>query len=255
MQGGCPCGATRYQLNLPPIIVHCCHCFDCQRQLGSAFALNAVVESSAITLLSPAPASVPTSHGDPTPSLCCLLPSYARLTNADPVPVVEAPPPGEEEKPATRLDLSTIPSSSKVGVTLAQCPVCHIGLWNHYADIGSHAVYLRVGTLDAPWEIDPDVHVFTASRRRFIHIDDGKPQFEEYYDAPRAIHCREEVLPRLRVLEESGDVIRYRREIREILSNVEDLRETELREADAELREAEVELSEAGLRDSDLRDA
>ena len=46
MEGGCDCGAVRYRMQMPPMIVHCCHCRWCQRETGSAFALNAVIESS-----------------------------------------------------------------------------------------------------------------------------------------------------------------------------------------------------------------
>jgi hypothetical protein len=45
-EGGCTCRKVRYRFDVLPIIVHCCHCRWCQRQTGSAFALNAVVERS-----------------------------------------------------------------------------------------------------------------------------------------------------------------------------------------------------------------
>src|SRR5260370_24713374 len=40
LEGGCACGAVRYRLTAPPLIVHACHCRDCQKQSGSAFVLN-----------------------------------------------------------------------------------------------------------------------------------------------------------------------------------------------------------------------
>ena len=46
MQGGCDCGGVRYRMNATPIIVHCCHCRWCQRETGSGFVINAVVETS-----------------------------------------------------------------------------------------------------------------------------------------------------------------------------------------------------------------
>jgi hypothetical protein len=49
--GGCFCGAVRYRLETPPMFVHCCHCTDCQKQTGSAFAINAIIETDRITLL------------------------------------------------------------------------------------------------------------------------------------------------------------------------------------------------------------
>ena len=43
-QGGCACGKTRYRLTASPLIVHACHCRDCQRLSGSAFAVNLWIE-------------------------------------------------------------------------------------------------------------------------------------------------------------------------------------------------------------------
>lgn len=66
-EGGCACGAVRYRLESDPLIVHCCHCLDCQRQTGSAFVLNALIEGDRVTLLSgaPEPVAVPTDSGRP----------------------------------------------------------------------------------------------------------------------------------------------------------------------------------------------
>lgn len=43
-EGGCACGAVRYRLSAPPLIVNCCHCRDCQRLTGSAFVVNIWIE-------------------------------------------------------------------------------------------------------------------------------------------------------------------------------------------------------------------
>lgn len=56
--GGCTCSAVRYRMNRPPLLVHCCHCSWCQRETGTAFALNALVETDAIDLLGVAPEMV-----------------------------------------------------------------------------------------------------------------------------------------------------------------------------------------------------
>lgn len=45
MKGRCTCGAVRYQMTAAPIITHCCHCSWCQRETGTAFALNALIET------------------------------------------------------------------------------------------------------------------------------------------------------------------------------------------------------------------
>jgi len=51
-QGGCACGDVRYQLASSPLFVHACHCTLCQRQSGSAFALNAMIEADRVVLIS-----------------------------------------------------------------------------------------------------------------------------------------------------------------------------------------------------------
>ena len=67
LDGGCFCGAVRYRLNSAPMFVHCCHCRDCQRQSGSAFVLNALIETDRIALLAGTPqvGTVPTDSGHP----------------------------------------------------------------------------------------------------------------------------------------------------------------------------------------------
>ena len=65
--GHCACGAVRFRLTSRPMFVHCCHCHDCQRQTGSAFVLNALIETDRIEILSgaPEPVPVPTDSGRP----------------------------------------------------------------------------------------------------------------------------------------------------------------------------------------------
>jgi hypothetical protein len=65
MEGGCACGAVRYRLTSEPMIVHCCHCLNCQRQTGSAFVINALIESDRVELLAgePVPVDAPRDDG------------------------------------------------------------------------------------------------------------------------------------------------------------------------------------------------
>jgi hypothetical protein len=49
--GGCACGYVRYRVKSEPLVVHCCHCTWCQRQNGSAFAVNALIEADRVDLL------------------------------------------------------------------------------------------------------------------------------------------------------------------------------------------------------------
>ena len=58
--GGCDCRAVRYRLTATPLFVHCCHCRWCQRETGSAFALNAMIETEQVQLLAGEPERVPT---------------------------------------------------------------------------------------------------------------------------------------------------------------------------------------------------
>jgi hypothetical protein len=59
-EGGCTCRAVRYRLQARPLIVHCCHCRWCQRETGTAFALNALIESDRLVVLSGHPEPLPT---------------------------------------------------------------------------------------------------------------------------------------------------------------------------------------------------
>ena len=66
-EGGCACGALRYRLASEPIFVHCCHCRDCQRQTGSAFVPNALIETDRVEILAgeTEAVEVPTDSGHP----------------------------------------------------------------------------------------------------------------------------------------------------------------------------------------------
>lgn len=64
-EGGCACGAVRYRLASDPLFVHCCHCLNCQRQTGSAFVVNVLIETERVEILSgdPQPVDVPRDGG------------------------------------------------------------------------------------------------------------------------------------------------------------------------------------------------
>lgn len=67
LAGRCSCGAVKYRLTSAPMFVHCCHCRDCQRQTGSGFVLNALIEADRVELLSgeTRPFPQPTDSGRP----------------------------------------------------------------------------------------------------------------------------------------------------------------------------------------------
>ncbi|HZS84889.1 MAG TPA: GFA family protein [Stellaceae bacterium] len=136
LEGGCACGAVRYRLESAPMFVHCCHCRDCQRQTGSAFVLNALIETRRLTLLSgePEAVGVPTDSGRPH--------------------------------------------------DIHRCPACGTAVWSDYG--GRPALrFVRVGTLDEPSALPPDVHIYTRSKLPWVTLPQGVPAFEAYYDAAK----------------------------------------------------------------------
>ena len=64
-EGGCACGAIRYRLTSEPLFTNCCHCLNCQRQTGSAFVINVLIETDRVELLAgePQPVDVPRDDG------------------------------------------------------------------------------------------------------------------------------------------------------------------------------------------------
>ena len=64
-EGGCACREVRYRLTSDPLFTHCCHCLNCQRQTGSAFVINLLIETDRVELLAgdPQPVDVPRDDG------------------------------------------------------------------------------------------------------------------------------------------------------------------------------------------------
>lgn len=132
-EGGCSCGAVRFRLTAAPMFVHCCHCRDCQRQTGSAFAINALTETDRIEILSgaPEPVSMPTDSGRPH--------------------------------------------------DIYRCPHCKVAVWSDYGR-RPYLRFVRVGALDDPSAIVPDVHIYARSKLPWVALPAGVPAFAEYYD-------------------------------------------------------------------------
>lgn len=133
IEGGCTCRALRYRMATRPLFVHCCHCRWCQRESGSAFALNAMIETDRVQLLE-----------------------------------------GEAERVRT-------PSASGQGQTIVRCTRCRIALWSHYAGGGEAIAFVRVGTLDDPDLLPPDIHIFTMSKQPWVVLPPGTAAVAEYY--------------------------------------------------------------------------
>jgi hypothetical protein len=153
-EGGCSCKAVRFRMESAPLVVHCCHCRWCQRETGSAFALNAMIESDRVTHLGVDPELIHTA------------------------------------------------SESGPSQETARCPVCKVAVWSHYAGAGPITRFVRVGTLDDPDRLPPDVHIFTASKQPWVQIPSGARVFPEYYEreevwSPESLQRREALLPQI----------------------------------------------------------
>jgi hypothetical protein len=150
LDGGCACGAVRYRLQSKPMFVHCCHCRDCQRQTGTAFVLNALIEADRIEMLAgePQPIAVPTDSGRPH--------------------------------------------------RIFRCPSCQTALWSEYGGV-EKIRFVRVGTLDRPSALPPDVHIYVRSKLPWVSLPSGTPAFEAYYKArdiwpPESLERRKAIL-------------------------------------------------------------
>lgn len=133
LAGGCTCGVLRYRLNSAPMFVHCCHCRWCQRETGSAFALNALIEADRVTRL------------------------------------------------AGVAEVVDTPSQSGKGQQISRCPTCRVAIWSHYAGAGDAVHFVRVGTLDEPGRLPPDIHIFTMSKQPWVILPAKTPAVSGYY--------------------------------------------------------------------------
>jgi hypothetical protein len=77
------------------------------------------------------------------------------------------------------------PSNSGRGQRIARCPKCRIALWSNYAGAGPLIRFVRVGTLDEPDHLPPDIHIFTSSKQPWVQLTPGAPAVPEYYDRER----------------------------------------------------------------------
>jgi hypothetical protein len=75
------------------------------------------------------------------------------------------------------------PSHSGKGQKIFRCPRCRIALWSNYAGAGDLLRFVRVGTLDEPDRLPPDVHIYTASKQPWVIIPEGVPAVAEFYRA------------------------------------------------------------------------
>lgn len=77
------------------------------------------------------------------------------------------------------------PSNSGKGQRIARCPKCRIALWSNYAGAGPLLRFVRVGTLDEPDHLPPDIHIFTSSKQPWVQLPADVPAVPTYYDRER----------------------------------------------------------------------
>jgi hypothetical protein len=90
------------------------------------------------------------------------------------------------------------PSNSGKGQRISRCPGCRVAVWSNYAGAGDLARFVRVGTLDNPGLLQPDIHIFTSTKLPWVVLPTDKPAVPEYYSAKEM--WPDESLERRRVL-------------------------------------------------------
>ena len=80
------------------------------------------------------------------------------------------------------VDMVNTPSNSGKGQRISRCPRCRIAVWSNYSGAGDAARFVRVGTLDEPDRLPPDVHIYTMSKQPWVVLPPGALAFPEYYD-------------------------------------------------------------------------
>ncbi len=101
---------------------------------------------------------------------------------------------------ADEPEVVNTPSDSGLGQKIARCPHCRIAVWSNYAGSGPITKFVRVGTLDNPNLLPPDVHIFTSSKQPWVVLPRDTPAFEEYYEreaiwSQESLKRREALLP------------------------------------------------------------
>jgi hypothetical protein len=83
------------------------------------------------------------------------------------------------------VEMAHTPSLSGKGQKIARCPICRVAVWSHYAGSGEAVCFVRVGSLDEPDRLPPDIHIFTASKQPWVRLSTDTPAFAGYYQAAK----------------------------------------------------------------------
>jgi hypothetical protein len=74
------------------------------------------------------------------------------------------------------------------GQTIFRCEKCGVALWSKYhalPKVGDHVLFVRVGTLDDPGAMAPDVHIHVSTRQRHVVLPADAQHFDGFYDIRR----------------------------------------------------------------------
>jgi hypothetical protein len=82
-------------------------------------------------------------------------------------------------------EIVVTPSQSGAGQRIARCPVCRIAVWSNYGGGGDAVRFIRVGTLDEPDRLPPDIHIYTRSKQPWVVLPPGAVAVDEYYDSKK----------------------------------------------------------------------
>jgi hypothetical protein len=106
---------------------------------GSAFVLNAMIETQAIKLLRGKPVAIPVPREN-----------------------------GSHE--------------------IYRCPKCQTALWSDYGRT-PNLRFVRVGTLDKPGALKPNVHIYTRWKANWLKLPKQTPSFRDYYTTSKLWPC------------------------------------------------------------------
>ena len=74
-----------------------------------------------------------------------------------------------------------VPTPSGGGQKVFRCPSCRVTLWSNYLRAGELVRFIRVGTLEEPDRLPPDIHIHTLSKQPWVTLPDGVPAMEVFY--------------------------------------------------------------------------
>ncbi len=80
-----------------------------------------------------------------------------------------------------RPEFVETPTASGTGQIFARCPTCRIALWSHYSAAGEAVAFVRVGSLDEPSRLPPDIHIFVDAKQSWLTLPPGALAVPQYY--------------------------------------------------------------------------